>query len=123
MVSNTESQGLVVRRVGVLRTRIWTSKRLVDETVTLSRAVAWHNGWVLENDIEVKRLWLQQAMDEKLATKPVSTESNVADIGTKGFDERQDMETDEPRNEFGCWGVVSCAAANGDKHGDVESCS
>ena len=32
------------------------------------------------------------------------------------------METDEPDgNEFGCWGGVSCAAANGDKHGDVES--
>ena len=36
--------------------------------------------------IEVKWLWLQQAMDEKkLATKHVSTESNVADIGTKGL--------------------------------------
>ena len=35
--------------------------------------------------IEVKWLWLQQAMDEKkLATKHVSTGSNVADIGTKG---------------------------------------
>ena len=35
---------------------------------------------------DVKWLWLQQAMDEKkLATKHVSTESNVADIGTKGF--------------------------------------
>ena len=32
MVSNTESQGLVVRRVGVLCTRIWSSKRLIDET-------------------------------------------------------------------------------------------
>ena len=31
------------------------------------------------------------------------------------------METDEPDgNEFGCWGGVSCAAANGDEHGDVE---
>ena len=36
--------------------------------------------------IEVQWLWLQQAMDEKkLATKHVSTESNVADIGTKGL--------------------------------------
>ena len=31
------------------------------------------------------------------------------------------MEIDEPDgNEFGCWGGVSCAAANGDKYGDVE---
>ena len=35
---------------------------------------------------EVKWLWLQQVVDEKkLATKHVSTESNVADIGTKGL--------------------------------------
>ena len=32
------------------------------------------------------------------------------------------METDElDGNEFGCQRVVSCAAANGDKHGDIES--
>ena len=32
------------------------------------------------------------------------------------------METDElDGNEFDCWGGVSCAADNGDKHGDVES--
>ena len=36
--------------------------------------------------IEVKWLWLQQAMDEKkLATKHVPTESNIADIGTKAL--------------------------------------
>ena len=36
--------------------------------------------------IEVKWLWLQQAMDEKkLATKHVPTDSNIADIGTKGL--------------------------------------
>ena len=40
----------------------------------------------------------------------------------EGVDEREDMETDEPDgNEFGCWGGVSCAAANGANHGDVES--
>ena len=32
VVSNTESASLVVRSVGVLCTRIWSSKRLVDET-------------------------------------------------------------------------------------------
>ena len=32
------------------------------------------------------------------------------------------METDEPdENEFGCWGGVSCAAANGENHRDVDS--
>ena len=37
--------------------------------------------------IEVKWLWLQQAMYKKtkLATKHVSSESNVADFGTKGW--------------------------------------
>ena len=104
MVSNTESENFVVKRVGVLRTRIWSSKRLVDEThlsrswraneknlcstVTLLRVVAWRNCWVLGKcrHIEVQWLWLQQAMDEKKwATKHVSTESNVADIGTKGL--------------------------------------
>ena len=65
--------------------------------------------------IEVKWLWLQQAMDEKkLVTKHVPTESNIADIGTKRVDVRQKMETDEPDgNAFGCCGGVSCAAASG----------
>ena len=32
------------------------------------------------------------------------------------------MEADEPDgNEIGCWRGVSGAAANGDKHGDIES--
>ena len=36
--------------------------------------------------------------------------------GDEGVDERQNTETDEPDgNGFGCWGGVSCAAANGDK--------
>ena len=58
--------------------------------------------------IEVKWLWSQQAMDEKkLATKHVSTVSNVADIGTKRLTSDRDMETDEPDgNEFGCWSVL-----------------
>ena len=100
MVSNTESQGLVVRRVGVLCTRIWSSKRLVDEThlsrswranentcdydSVASRGMARRLGDGKCRHIEVKWLWLQQAMDEKkLATKHVSTGSNVADIGKK----------------------------------------
>ena len=33
------------------------------------------------------------------------------------------METNElDGNEFCCWSGVSCAATNGDKHADVESC-
>ena len=40
----------------------------------------------------------------------------------EGADERQSMETDEPDgNEIGFWGGVSCAAANGENHGDVDS--
>ena len=100
MVSNTESQGLVVRSVGVLCTRIWSSKRLVDEThlsrswranentcaSVASRGMAQRLGAGKCRHIEVKWLWLQQALDEKkLATKHVSTASNVADIGTKGL--------------------------------------
>ena len=71
--------------------------------------------------IEVKWLWSQQAMDEKkLATKHVSTVSNVADIGTKR------LTSDRIWKLMNLMGMslvagVSCAAANGDKHGDVES--
>ena len=51
-----------------------------------SRGMAQRLGAGKCRHIEVKWLWLQQAMDEKkLATKRVSTESNVADIGTKGL--------------------------------------
>ena len=40
----------------------------------------------------------------------------------EGVDERQNMEFGEPDgNEFGCWCVLSCAAANGENHGDVDS--
>ena len=50
-----------------------------------SRGMAQRLGAGKCRHIEVKLLWLQQAMDEKkLATKHVSTESNVSDIGTKG---------------------------------------
>ena len=46
-----------------------------------SRGMAQRLGAGKCRHIEVKWLWLQQAMDEKkLATKHVSTESNVADI-------------------------------------------
>ena len=51
-----------------------------------SRGLAHRLGAGKCRHIEVKWLWLQKAMDEKkLATKHVSTESNVADIGTKGL--------------------------------------
>ena len=34
----------------------------------------------------------------------------------------QKMETDDTDgNELGCWSGVSCAAANGENHGDVDS--
>ena len=50
-----------------------------------SRGVAQRLGAGKCRHIEVNRLWLQQAMDEKkLATKHVPTESNIADVGTKG---------------------------------------
>ena len=73
--------------------------------------------------VEVKWLWLQQAMDEKeFATKHVPTDSNrCRHRNDEGVDERQKKEADEPDgNEFGCWGGVSCGA-NGEKHGDVDS--
>ena len=51
-----------------------------------SRGMAQRLGAGKCRHIEVKWLWLQQAMDEKkLATKHVAIESNVADIGTKGL--------------------------------------
>ena len=51
-----------------------------------SRGVAQRLGVGKCRRIEVKWLWLQQAMDEKkLATKHVPTGSNIADIGTKGL--------------------------------------
>ena len=51
-----------------------------------SRGMAQRLGAGKCRHIEVKWLWLQQAMDEKkLATKHVPTESNIADIGTKGL--------------------------------------
>ena len=57
-----------------------------------------------------------------LATRHVSTESNVADIGTKG---RTSDSIWKLLNLMGMSLVagvgVSCAAANGDQHGDVES--
>ena len=67
-----------------------------------SRGMAQRLGAGKCRHIEVRWLWLQQAMNEKKQNEEV--------------DERQDMETDEPDgNEFGCCGGVSCAAANGDK--------
>ena len=51
-----------------------------------SRGMAQRLGAGKCSHIEVKWLWLQQAMDEKkLATEHVPTESSVADIGTKGL--------------------------------------
>ena len=96
MVSDTESQGLVVRRVRVPRARIWCSERSVDETQrktlvlhrnsVASRGTAQRLGARTCSHIEVKWLWLQQAMDEKkLSTKSVPTDSNNADIATKGL--------------------------------------
>ena len=56
-----------------------------------SRGVAQLLGAGKCRHIEVKWLWLQQAMDEKkLATKHVPTESNIADIRDEGADERQE---------------------------------
>ena len=49
-----------------------------------SRRMAQRLGAGKCRHIEVKWLWLQQAMDEKkLATKHVPTKSNIADIATK----------------------------------------
>ena len=49
------------------------------------------------------------------------TESNVADTGTKGLTCDRILETDDSGgNEFGCWGGVSCAAVNGENHGEVD---
>ena len=51
-----------------------------------SRGMAQRLGAGKCRHIEVKWLWLQQAMDEKkLATQHVSTEPNVPEIGTKGL--------------------------------------
>ena len=50
-----------------------------------SRGMAQRLGARKCRHIEVKWLWLQQAMDEKLVTKHIPTESNIADIGTKGL--------------------------------------
>ena len=88
-----------------------------------SRGMAQRLGAGKCHHIEVKWLWLRQAMDEKkLATKHVSTESNVADIGTKGLTSDSIWKL---MNLMGmslvAGGGVSCAAANGEKHGDVES--
>ena len=50
-----------------------------------SRGMAQRLGARKCRHIEVKWLWLQHAMDEKLVTKHIPTESNIADIGTKGL--------------------------------------
>ena len=51
-----------------------------------SRGMAQRLGAEKCRHIEVRCLWLQQAMDEKkLATKHATTESNIADIATKGW--------------------------------------
>ena len=89
-----------------------------------SRGMAQRLGAGKCHHIEVEWLWSQQAMDDerRWATKQVPTDSNIADIGMKEPDERQNMETDEPDgNEFGCWCGVSCAADSGENHGDVAS--
>ena len=88
-----------------------------------SRGMAQRLGAGKCRHIEVKWLWFQQAMDEKkLATKHVSTESNVAEIGTKGLTSDRIWKLMNLMGmSLGCWRGVSCAAANGDKHGDVES--
>ena len=60
-------------------------------------------------------------MDEKkLATKRVPTGSNIADIGTKGLTSDRMWKL---MNQMGMslLGGVSCAAANGENHGDVDS--
>ena len=63
-----------------------TKKLVLHCDSVASRGMAQRLGAGKCRHIEVKWLWLQQAMDEKkLATKHVSTESNVADIGTKGL--------------------------------------
>ena len=95
MVSNTESQSLVVRRVRVLRARTCCSTFVTKLesrgthscfAATLLQDVAWRSGWELQKKRHIEVKWLQQATDEKkLATKHVPTESNIADIGTKGF--------------------------------------
>ena len=140
MVSNTEIPFFVIRRVRILLARLWSSARSVDEThfvtklggrnrrkhscftVTLLQVVAWHKrlGAGKCRHIEVKWLWLQQAMDEKkLATKHVPTESNIADIGTKGLTSNRKRELLNQMGEFGSRCGVSCAAANGENHVDV----
>ena len=60
--------------------------------------------------------------EEKLSTKHVPTESNIADIATKG------LKSDRKRTLMNLMGMslvagggVSCAAANGENHGDVDS--
>ena len=61
-----------------------TKKLVLHCDSVASRGMAQRLGTGKCRHIEVKWLWLQQAMDEKkLATKHISTESNVADIGTK----------------------------------------
>ena len=60
-----------------------TKKLVLHCDSVASRGMAQRLGAGKCRHIEVKWLWFQQAMDEKkLATKHVSTESNVADIGT-----------------------------------------
>ena len=51
-----------------------------------SRGMAQRLGAGKCHHVEVRCLWLEQAMDEKqLVTEHVPTESNIADIGTKGL--------------------------------------
>ena len=137
MVSNIESQGFVVRRVGAKDleqqeacwwntsvTKLERQRKHLYSTVTLLRAVAWHNSWVLENVVTLK--WNGCGYTNH-GREEVGDETRFDRVKrcwhrNEGVDERQDMETDAPDgNEFGCWRGVSCAAANGDKHGDVES--
>ena len=100
-----------------------TKTLVIHSDSVASRGMAQRLGAGKCHHIEVKWLWLQQAMDEKkLATKHVSTEPNVADNGTKGLTSDRIWKL---VNLMGMsWVVgrgVCCAAANGDKHGDVES--
>ena len=62
-------------------------------------------------------LWLQQAMDEKLATKHLPTESNIADTATKGLTSDRIWKLINLM-EMSLVAGVSCAAAKRENHGD-----
>ena len=85
-----------------------------------SRGMAQRLGAGKCRHIVVKWLWLRQAMHgrEEVDNEARSDRVRHCRRWDEGVDERQNMETDEPDgNEFGCWGGVSCAAANVENHG------